>query len=256
MTTFKAYARYYDLLYRDKPYADEARYVVELARRHGCVPESLLELGVGTGAHAVHFLNLTRRVAGVDNSEGMLAAAEARRATLAPADGERLSLHHGDVRSVRLKKRFSLVVSLFHVVSYQCPNDDVIAAFQTAREHLDKGGLFIFDLWHGPGVLTEPPAVRVRRFRDEATEVERLAEPTLRSRENIVDVNYAIRVTDRRSETTQLLIEKHEMRYFFEPELRHMLASASLEFIEALAWLSTDAPTTRDWTAVVAARAV
>lgn len=256
MNTFHAYARYYDLLYRDKPYSAEAAYVVDLARRHGSSIESLLELGVGTGGHAVHFLNLTQRVAGVDLSPEMLAAAEARRRELPSAVANRLSLHQGDVRSIRLNQRFSIVVSMFHVMSYQCMNEHIMAAFRTAREHLDRDGLFIFDLWHGPGVLTDPPAVRVRRFQDEHTEVERIAEPVLRSRENIVDVNYAIRVTDRQSGAVDLIREKHEMRYFFEPELLHMLSVASMAHVETVGWLSHEPPSLRDWTIAVVARAV
>jgi hypothetical protein len=34
MSVFAAYSRYYDLLYRDKDYAAEARYVHELVQRH------------------------------------------------------------------------------------------------------------------------------------------------------------------------------------------------------------------------------
>lgn len=129
VTTFRAYARYYDLMYREKPYSAEAAYVVDLALRHGCSVESLLELGVGTGGHAVHFLDLARRVDGVDVSTEMLVAAEARRRTLPQTSADRLSLHHGDVRDVRLNRRFSLIVSMFHVMSYQCRNEHIMAAF-------------------------------------------------------------------------------------------------------------------------------
>jgi SAM-dependent methyltransferase len=256
VTAFRSYARYYDLLYRDKPYSAEAAYIMGLARRNGSSIDSILELGVGTGGHAVHFLEEAQRVVGVDLSAEMLIAAESRRRLLPPDAASRLWLREGDVRSVRLDERFSVVVSMFHVMSYQCANDDVIAAFRTARAHLEEGGLFIFDLWHGPGVLTQPPEVRVRRFSDDKTEVERIAEPVLRSRENIVDVNYAIRVNDRLSGEADQIYEKHEMRYFFEPELRQMLSLTSLEQVEALAWLSDVAPSTQDWTAVIVARAV
>jgi SAM-dependent methyltransferase len=256
MTPFHAYARYYDLLYRDKPYAAEAAYVVDTALRHGCAVESMLELGVGTGGHAVHFLDLANHVEGVDISREMLSAAEERRRALPKTVGDRLVLHQGDVRDVRLGRRFSLVVSMFHVMSYQCTNEYLMAAFRTAREHLDLGGLFIFDVWHGPGVLCELPAVRVRRLRDDHTEVERIAEPVLRSREDIVDVNYTIHVTDRRSGAMELIVEKHEMRYFFEPELIHMLALSSLQHVETVSWLSHEPPSLRDWTAAVVARAI
>ena len=46
------------------------------------------------------------------------------------------------------------------------------------------------------------------------------------------------------------------MRYFFEPELRHMLSLASMEVVQAVSWLSHELPTVRDWTAAVVARAI
>ncbi|HEY2400385.1 MAG TPA: class I SAM-dependent methyltransferase, partial [Steroidobacteraceae bacterium] len=55
---FDAYAAYYDLLYRDKDYPGEARYVQSLLRRHGVSDGDLLELGCGTGRHAEQLVRL------------------------------------------------------------------------------------------------------------------------------------------------------------------------------------------------------
>jgi SAM-dependent methyltransferase len=253
---FGAYARYYDLLYRDKPYEDEASYVLELARRSGGATGSLLELGVGTGGHAVHFARTSQAVFGVDMSQAMLDAAEDRKRSLEPSLSARLTLIPGDVRTVRLNQRFSLVVSMFHVASYQTTNDDLMAMFRTARAHLDVGGVFVFDVWYGPGVLTEPPTVRVKRFADANTAVERIAEPALHPRENTVDVNYAIRVTDLATGSSEVIQEQHRMRYLFEPELVHFLSNASLEFVNAVSWMRFEPPTLDDWTAGIIARAV
>ena len=68
-----------------------------------------------------------------------------------------LTFTTGDIRDIRLNQRFDVVIALFHVISYQTTNDDVTAAFQTARQHLNPGGIFIFDVWYGPAVLTERP---------------------------------------------------------------------------------------------------
>ena len=58
MDAFGAYARYYDLLYRDKDYPAEARYLHELIQRHAPGAQSILDLGCGTGAHAAEFAEL------------------------------------------------------------------------------------------------------------------------------------------------------------------------------------------------------
>jgi ubiquinone/menaquinone biosynthesis C-methylase UbiE len=54
---FADYAHYYDLLYRDKDYAAEAEYVVGLIRKFHPSARSILELGSGTGIHAINWQN-------------------------------------------------------------------------------------------------------------------------------------------------------------------------------------------------------
>ncbi|HEX2722814.1 MAG TPA: class I SAM-dependent methyltransferase, partial [Gemmatimonadaceae bacterium] len=140
MTVFAGYSRYYDLLYRDKDYAGEARWVAALIEKHAASARSLMEIGCGTGAHAAKLAGLGYDVTGVDMSEGMLAAANGRKRGLPPGLASRLDFAHGDARSVRLGRRFNAVISLFHVMSYQTSNADISAAFSTAREHLLPGG--------------------------------------------------------------------------------------------------------------------
>lgn len=77
------------------------------------------------------------------------------------------------------------MIALFHVISYQTTNEDVTAAFETARHYLNPGGVFIFDVWYGPTVLTERPSVRIKSMADDQTEIIRLAEPVLHPNENL-----------------------------------------------------------------------
>src|SRR5207249_2737003 len=101
-----AYARYYDLLYRDKDYAAESEYVASHIRRHAPQAKRILELGCGTGAHAEHLARMGYSVHGVDQSTIMLARAEARKAKLPAEVRERLSFGEGDVRMVRRKETY------------------------------------------------------------------------------------------------------------------------------------------------------
>ena len=156
---FDAYAAYYDLLYRDKDYAGEAAYVQGLIRRHAPGARHILELGCGTGRHADALTNLGFRVTGVDRSGEMVARARER-----AVGRQDLQFMEGDLRDFRSGRKYEVVLALFHVMSYQTENADLAAAFTTAAEHLAPGGIFIFDCWYGPGVLTDPPTTRVRRL--------------------------------------------------------------------------------------------
>ena len=157
---FDAYARYYDLLYREKDYAAEAEYVASHMRRHAPEAANILELGCGTGAHAEHLARLGYTVHGVDQSDPMLARAAVRKSGLPAKTAAQLSFGRGDVRTVRTGAHYDVVISLFHVMSYQTSNADLRAAFTTAAAHLRPGGLFLFDFWYGPAVLAQQPEVR------------------------------------------------------------------------------------------------
>ncbi len=242
MTVFGGYSRYYDLLYRGKDYAGEARYVHDLLTAHSPAARSLLEIGCGTGAHAAELAALGYSVTGIDLSEGMLGAADIRKSSLRAEVSARLSFAHGDARTVRLGEAFDAVISLFHVMSYQTTNEDLAAAFTTVREHLAPGGVFIFDCWSGPAVLSQLPAVAIKRLADDSTEITRIAEPVMHGMENVVDVNYTMLVTDRASGTTETFQETHRMRYLFVPEVELALAAAGMSLVTSREWMLETVP--------------
>ncbi|MDJ0927409.1 MAG: class I SAM-dependent methyltransferase [Gammaproteobacteria bacterium] len=253
MTVFGAYARYYDLLYRDKDYGAETHYVDGLLREYGESPASVLELGCGTGAHAVALARLGYTVHGVDMSADMLALAEHRWAAL-PDDMPRPTGSVSDLRELRVDREFDAVLALFHVISYLPENADLQAGFASAARHLGPGGLFVFDFWYGPGVLTDPPEPRERKLEDDAIIVHRSARPDVMIDRNLVDVNYHIAVTDKPTGTTETFDETHRMRYLFQPELRLLLEGAGFEVLRCSAWLTDEPATAATWNAVMVAR--
>lgn len=231
MTTsppFTAYSRYYDLLYQDKDYAGEANYIQTLLTRHGVAQGALLEFGSGTGKHGRLLAQRGYTVHGIERSADMVAQATA-------ADG--FSCQQGDICSVQLGRTFDAVLSLFHVISYQTSNADLIAVCARAASHLSQNGLFIFDFWYSPAVYAQHPAVRVKRMADAQIEITRLAEPVLHANDNQVDVNYTIFARDKASGTVQTTTETHPMRHFSLPEidlLAHITGFKRLDAAEFL----------------------
>ena len=64
-------------------------------------------------------------VHGIDLSEDMLKIAELRR----KGKEDKLSFSHSNISELNLNKKFDVVVSLFHVMSYQNSNDELIKCF-------------------------------------------------------------------------------------------------------------------------------
>src|SRR5438552_12483490 len=93
-----AYANAYDLLYHDKDYDAECDLVEAIVARYGVGPtRKVLDLGCGTGTHAVRLAKHGYDVVGVDRSSGMVRIAKEK------LGRRRLPLRfvRGDVRTVR-----------------------------------------------------------------------------------------------------------------------------------------------------------
>ena len=238
---FGAYARYYDLLYRAKDYAVEAEYVASHIHKQSPGANRILEIGCGTGAHAEHLARIGFSVHGVDLSDAMIASAEVRKAKLPAAVAERLSFVVGDARTVQTGGTYDAVISLFHVMNYQTTNIDLEATFSTAATHLSPGGLFLFDFWYGPAVLTQKPEVRVKRLEDDHIKVTRIAEPVMHVNENIVEVNFTVFVEEKETGKLEQLQETHRVRYLFLPEVEKMLVDCGFQLLLSRAWM-TDCP--------------
>jgi SAM-dependent methyltransferase len=246
---FDTYARYYDLLYQDKDYAAEAEYVTSLIREHAPQAVRILELGCGTGAHAEHLARMGYTVHGVDISKEMFARAELRKASLPIEVAARLTFSVGDARTVNTDQIYDVVISLFHVMSYQSTNADLLAAFETAARHLSGGGLFLYDFWYGPAVLTQRPDTRVKRLENNEIKVTRIAEPVLNVSENIVDVNYHVFIEDKSIGGIEQLQEMHRMRYFFLPELALYRGQLWTELVSEV-WLDAGTLSEHTWSGV------
>jgi SAM-dependent methyltransferase len=256
--TFDLYAAYYDLLYGDKDYSAEAAHVASLLPAGA---QRVLELGCGTGAHAVALARRGLAVDGVDLSPAMVDRAHARRDLLTPDLRPLLHFAAGDARSHRAGRSYDAVISLFHVMSYQTTNADLLAAMATARAHLAPGGHFLFDFWYGPAVLSDRPRHVVKTVSDERIEVRRETTPTLHPNHNRVDVRFDVLITARAAAgdaqaNAQRLHEVHPMRYLFLPEIDLLAAQTGFRRLAARAWLRDEPPDDRSWYASVSLEAV
>jgi SAM-dependent methyltransferase len=253
MKVFDIYSQYYDLLYKDKDYAKEVDYINQLIKNNSVDSSSILDLGCGTGKHDFNLAKLGYHVTGVDLSESMIAVAKENLETTFLEEKDKLTFEKGDIRNVRVNKKFDTVVSLFHVMSYQTSNDDLKKAFETAAIHLNNNGLFIFDFWYGPGVLSDPPVVRIKRLENDSISVCRITEPVLHSNSNVVDVHFEVQITNKEAEqgVIQTLKEVHSMRYLFLPELLLIMENTGFEFIKINEWMSENNPLLNTWYATI-----
>ena len=131
---YDEFAHLWTLISASEDYAEEARHWRDTLREKlGPGRHEILELGVGGGNNLSHLTSDFKATA-VDLSPEMLANS----IKLNP-DVEH---HVGDMRSVRLGRKFKAVI-IHDAVNYLLGEDDLRATFATAAAHLDRRGLLV-----------------------------------------------------------------------------------------------------------------
>lgn len=252
MEVFKDYAYYYNAFYQDKDYEAEALQVDSLLRKYGENIHKIINYGCGTGRHDLALSKLGYKCAGIDMSPLMIKIAQEN----AEAEKAGIVFSVADIKTYGIEEKYEAVISLFHVMSYQNSNEDILSAFRAARAVLDQGGIFLFDVWYGPGVLSDKPVVRVKETEDERNKLIRIARPFMHEKENVVDVCYKVFVIDKETGYTRTLDEVHSMRYFFRPELEFYLQQTGFELVSHVDCNTLNETNWSSWTSYFIAKAL
>ncbi|MFC9688546.1 class I SAM-dependent methyltransferase [Kribbella sp. NPDC056951] len=140
----------YDAMTADDEVAGQ---VAKAVGECGVRPLAVLDLGCGTGRHLAALRDELGAVAvGVDLQTGMLDYGRRRYG---------VDLRRGDLRSIRLGRRFELVTCLGNSLSYLHADDDLVSAVQTMRAHVEDRGVVVISTLTNPLVEPAEQVVRV-----------------------------------------------------------------------------------------------
>ena len=243
------YAAAYDALYGDKDYGRECDSLERMFAEFG--PEhvtDVLDLGCGTGSHAVVLAERGYSVTGVDRSPQMLQRAEDK----ARSRGQSLDLEFGDLTSFRNGRQYDAVLMMFAVLGYQRSNEHVAAALDTVRAHLRPGGVFVADFWYGPAVLGQRPNERAA-IKDDGPDdlLIRIARPELDVLQHLCHVDYRV-IEIRGGRLTRQGTERHTMRFFFPQELAAGCEAAQIQLRRLFDFPGCERePGPEDWNALL-----
>ncbi len=240
MSNFKLYSQYYDLLYVDKDYNAEVTYVDELIKTYKPATKSILELGAGTGKHAFLLAEKGYEILGLERSADMVAIAN-------KIENPKVKFEVADITNFRLNQSFDVATSLFHVISYLTDNKSLLQTFENVHQHLNSGGLFIFDVWHSSAVNHQIPEKRTKKLQNDTIEVLRKANPIIYSEINVVEVDYDITITNLKDQTSEQIFEKHPMRHFSKPEIEILAFATGFELLHTEEFETKAAPSTETW---------
>jgi SAM-dependent methyltransferase len=228
MEVFKNYANYYDFLYEDKNYEEECDFIEEAIKKYsGIKVKSILELGSGTGGHAIHLAKRKYEMTGIDASEDMLKIAKQKTKSL----GLKMDLQLCDIRDFKFDRKFDSMICMFAVLNYITETGELIKTLQKVKKHLKKGGLFIIDIWNGLAVMRILPSTRVKVIEKGKTKIVRVVEPELDAVNHLCHNHYTMLILEK-DRVIDEIKETHVIRYMFPQEIKHYLELAGFEVLK------------------------
>lgn len=132
--------RFYDVVY-DKIISKDGLkfYLDEINKIDGTV----LEVGAGTGRIFIPVLESGADIYGIDQSPLMLAKLKENL-----SEKEHFRISENDVRNFMMDRKFKLIISPFRMFQHLLAIEDQLKALNCIYEHLEPGGIFIFDVFN------------------------------------------------------------------------------------------------------------
>lgn len=265
----RGYADAYDYIYQDKNYSKECDYLEAIFKKNKYKPKTILDLGCGTGGHALILAQRGYQITGVDQSARMLEIADRK----AKAGKLKINYREGDITKISMKQKYDAVISMFAVMSYQITNSAIAAVCQLAKKSLNPGGLFLFDCWHGPAVLADRPVSRKKNVDlNNGDEIIRFTESQIDVINQIVRVFFRIKylagrkprgksfknnpvIVSRQFSGINGTEEIHLLRFLFSQEIKYFLEVAGFAQIDFYPFLELKRKLSeKDWNMMVSAK--
>ena len=216
---------HYDRIYLSKDYLSEVETILSIAK-----PQSVLDVGCGTGTHAMEFAK-SCDVVGIDIDEKSIECACAKTSVNPKFFCKDVGEIYGN---------FDLVVSLFNVINY-IDSLDTLIKFCTAIRRLTNG-FFIFDCWNGMAAILDNP----KEKRIVSDKISVLTVPDISLMDQSVKVDVSVNIDD----------EKFMYSYFqtlWTPfDLRSVLNMVGFKSVKISEWMKPDVSATeKSWKIMV-----
>lgn len=218
------FAQYYDVLYMDKNYAQECDFIERQIRQFGPRnAKTVLDVGCGTGVHAIEMARRGYTVTGVEPSPHMIEKAHEKNV------GGKVTFMNGYVHDSP-EQPYDVVMAVFNVVNCLEDREQMLSLFKAIRARMREESLFIFDCWNGLAALRERPETRFKKVSHHPYEIWRVAIPELDADQQVCELCYHILVLeeDRKIDEFESV---HRIKFYTPEQIREMLADSKLHVV-------------------------
>lgn len=142
MSAYETFASVYDLFMEQVEYDQWLSHIHAVWKKYGMTPQTILDLGCGTGSILLPLAKEGFDMIGVDLSPEMLTEADYK----AMAEGVCVRLACQDMTELDLGEQADCILSLCDCMNYLTEDGQLAQAFGRIAAHMKKESLFLFDM--------------------------------------------------------------------------------------------------------------
>jgi SAM-dependent methyltransferase len=146
-TAYSHMAPHYDFLLGHVDYKYWYDYLKMIMHIYRGIPNSILEIGTGTGKFGSYFSRDGYNITGLDLSLSMLQTAKLRAHS-------NFKIVCGDARQLPFKEKFDFIFSVHDTMNYITDEKALTEVFKSVKKVMNKDSIFLFDMTTEFNVLT------------------------------------------------------------------------------------------------------
>jgi 2-polyprenyl-3-methyl-5-hydroxy-6-metoxy-1,4-benzoquinol methylase len=236
------FAKYYDLITGHKDYLKECDFIEEaLSRFLRVPPNKLLDIGCGTGTHALELARRGYRVSAFDLAKPMIEIAKKKNT------GGQVEFRHGQITDYK-GNDFDALICMFDTVGYLATFSDFIDFLRNMNSAMSRRGILLFDTWNGPAVLKMRPSSKLRMYNTKVGKIYRYSEPEMDVLKQLTVLNYHCLIV-KGKEVVDEFDSRHNIRFYTPEQVQNALDLAGFKMLKSCASINLEkAPSDEDWT--------
>ena len=151
-------SKYYHILYKNRNESEATLLLKSIIQTFKPINNDVfLDLGCGSGRHAIYLNQQGFQVDGIDLSENSLKKAK-------EYQNKRLNFYLEDMRYFTSKNRYSFILNLFTSFGYFENQNDNKKIFSNVDLSLQKNGYFILDFFNSTKVISELKDYEIKKI--------------------------------------------------------------------------------------------
>ena len=233
LTYNQFFSQHYDSFYTSKKsYQQESQNLLSIFKSNGLLlGDRILDVGCGTGEHALRIAREGYFVKGIDISPYMIQRAREKSQNVQSVNFSCQSLQEE-------QEKYAHIYSLFNVINC-LPHKAALKTFiHAASRVLNQRGTFVFDCWHAEAIVANPP-LHLRDTIELPTEVvNREVVPNFDPTTLHCTLNYHY------SFATKTETVVHHLTFFTESTIAAILAECDMKILNILGSINPQKPLT------------